>query len=292
MSKPRRWPKTTSPATADKWEWAYNASVSYNLPKGLTVYATNARQPLIMSDQTGGVPFSIAASGDPMANTSLWEGGFKGKATEGKLYYSFALYQQKLQSFNAQQLMVTATRGTGYEAEIRFVPNENWAFSFAANWQKTIYRPNIGGNSDFAFLNPQQAEFLSGVEAPGEFFWAGTLGNAESGSSKDFEERPGVPDKVISFNSTYRSNQGWGVNLGITYIAEVSGDRLKQLQLPDAFILNGSIFYETDRWAFRLVGKNLTDERYFRGNFPGLFGGVTVLPQLPASWEVSITHKF
>ena len=279
-------------AKADKWEWAYNASASYDLPMGLTAYVTNARQPLIMTDQTGGVPFSITAGGDPMANTSLWEAGFKGKAMENKLFYTFAVYQQTLQSFNAQQLTVTATRGTGYEAEIRFVPNENWAFSFAGNWQKTVYRPNVFGNSDFAFLNPEQASFLTGVAAQGENFWAGTLGNQESCCIKDFEERPGVPDKTLSFNTTWRSNGPWEANLGLTYIAEVSGDRLKQLDLPDAFLVTAAIVYNTDRWTIRFIGKNITDERYFRGNFPGLFGGVTVLPQLPAHWEVSVTHKF
>ena len=279
-------------ATAQRWEWAYNVSGSYNLPMGLTIYATNARQPLIMTDQTGGVPFSVTASGDPMANTSLWETGFKGFANEKKLFYAFAVYQQTLQSFNAQQLTVTATRGTGYEAELRFVPNVNWAFSFAGNWQKTVYSPLVAGNSEFAFLNPEQATFLTGVESKGEYFWAGTLGNSEGCCMVDHAERPGLPDKTLSFNTTWRSNGPWEANLGVSYIAEVSGDRLKQLSLPSAFLVNAAVVYNTERWTIRAIGKNLTDERYFRGNFPGLFGGVTVLPQLPVHWEISLTHKF
>lgn len=278
--------------TAEKWDWAYNVSGSYDLPRGVTLYATNARQPLIMTDQTGGVPFSITASGNPMANTSLWETGFKGFTNEKKLFYAFAIYQQTLQSFNAQQLTVTATRGTGYEAEFRYVPNENWAFSFAGNWQKTVYSPLVGGNSDFAFLNPEQAAYLAGAETKGEYFWAGTLGNAQSCCDVGHEERSGLPDKTLSFNTTWRSNGPWEANLGVSYISEVAADRLKQLSLPSAFLVNAALVYNTDRWTIRAIGKNLTNERYFRGNFPGLFGGVTVLPQLPAHWELSLSHKF
>ncbi len=277
---------------ADKWEWAYNLSATVDLPMGFNVYATNARQPLIMTDQTGGVPNSITRSGDPMANTSLWEGGLKGKAMEGKLFYTFAVYQQTLQAFNAQQLTVTATRGTGYEAEIRFVPNEFWAFSFAGNWQKTVYRPLVEGNADFAFLNPEQVEFLTGIPVNGADFWGGTLSNQNGCCDVAHEERPGVPDKTLSFNSTWRSNGPWEANLGFTYIAPVAGDRLTQLSLPSAFLVNGAIVYNTERWNVRFIGNNITDERYFRGNFPGLFGGVTVLPQLPANWEISVTYKF
>ena len=277
---------------ADKWEWAYNLSATYEVPAGFNIYATNARQPLIMTDQTGGVPNSITRSGDPMANTSLWEGGIKGKAMENKVFYTFAVYQQTLQAFNAQQLTVTATRGTGYEVEFRIVPNEFWAFSFAANWQKTVYRPLVAGNADFAFLNPEQVAYLTGLPAKGENFWAGTLSNSNACCEKAHEERPGIPDKTLSFNTTWRSSGPWEANLGVTYLAPVAGDRLTQLALPEALIVNGAIVYNTERWNIRFIGRNITDERYFRGNFPGLFGGVTVLPQLPANWEVSVTHKF
>jgi iron complex outermembrane receptor protein len=41
-----------------------------------------------------------------------------------------------------------------------------------------------------------------------------------------------------------------------------------------------------------LQGKNLTDERYFRANFPDLFGSTVVLPELPRSFVGKVTFKF
>lgn len=275
--------------------WAYSVSASFDTPWGFKPYVTNARQPILTTGQSGGVSTSVNGPGDPLANTDLWEGGFKGKALDGKLFYTFAVYQQNLSSFNSQTLTITATRGTGFEAEIRYVPNANLSFSFAGNWQKTVYRPLVGSNSCFQFINPEEATFLTGVPADGANFWAGTLASSDS-CRPDFiaehDERPGVPDKTLSFNTTYRNNGGWGVNVGFSYIADVHADRLKQLKLPDAFIVNGAIYYGTERWEIKFTGKNLLDERYFRGNFPGLFGGVTVLPQLPITSEVTFTYKF
>jgi outer membrane receptor protein involved in Fe transport len=46
-------------------------------------------------------------------------------------------------------------------------------------------------------------------------------------------------------------------------------------------LLNAGIQYESAKWKIGIEGRNLTDERYFRSNFPGLFGSSVVLPQLP-----------
>ncbi len=286
---------TGVPTSSHKAVWAYTLSASYKTPWGFRPYVTNARQPILTTGQSGGVPASGNIGGDPLANTDLWEGGFKGKALDGKLFYSFAIYQQNLASYNSQTLTITATRGTGYEAELRYVPNANLSFSFAGNWQKTVYRPLVGSNSCFQFINPEQATFLTGIPADGADVWGGTFSSSDSCRPDllaDHDERPGVPDKTLSFNTTYRNNGGWGVNVGFSYIADVHADRLKQLKLPDAFVINGALYYGTERWEIKFTGKNLLDERYFRGNFPGLFGGVTVLPQLPITSEVTFTYKF
>ena len=52
------------------------------------------------------------------------------------------------------------------------------------------------------------------------------------------------------------------------------------------------MYYETKSWKVGLQGKNLTDERYFRSNFPDLFGSSVVLPELPRSYLVSAAYKF
>jgi iron complex outermembrane receptor protein len=36
----------------------------------------------------------------------------------------------------------------------------------------------------------------------------------------------------------------------------------------------------------------VTDERYFRSNFPNLFGSQVVLPELPRNFQARVSYKF
>jgi iron complex outermembrane receptor protein len=56
--------------------------------------------------------------------------------------------------------------------------------------------------------------------------------------------------------------------------------------------VNASVYYENEHWKLGLQGKNLTDEEYYRSNFPDLFGSSVVLPELPRSFLVSASYKF
>ena len=64
------------------------------------------------------------------------------------------------------------------------------------------------------------------------------------------------------------------------------------MRLPSYALVNLGLLYEMKNWAFSVMGKNLTDERYFRANFPNLFGGTIVLPELPRSVQASVAFEF
>ena len=64
------------------------------------------------------------------------------------------------------------------------------------------------------------------------------------------------------------------------------------VQLPGYTLVNAGVIYEGEDWTFSLAGKNLTDERYFRANFPNLFGAQIVLPERPVNWAASISFDF
>jgi iron complex outermembrane receptor protein len=66
----------------------------------------------------------------------------------------------------------------------------------------------------------------------------------------------------------------------------------QSVRLPSYTLLNAGIHYETERFTVGLQGKNLTDERYFRSNFPDLFGDSVVLPEMPRSYILSAGFKF
>ncbi len=66
----------------------------------------------------------------------------------------------------------------------------------------------------------------------------------------------------------------------------------QSVRLPSYTLLNAGVYYETGRFKVGLQGKNLTNERYFRSNFPDLFGDSVVLPELPRNYFLSAGFKF
>ena len=64
------------------------------------------------------------------------------------------------------------------------------------------------------------------------------------------------------------------------------------VMLPAYTLFNVSAGWESDRWSVVLTGKNLTDELYFRSNFPNLFGSNIVLPELPRHFLGKIQYTF
>jgi iron complex outermembrane receptor protein len=52
------------------------------------------------------------------------------------------------------------------------------------------------------------------------------------------------------------------------------------------------VSYTTDTWSASVNIKNLTDETYFRANFPDLFGAQIVLPELPRHFQAKVSYKF
>ena len=62
--------------------------------------------------------------------------------------------------------------------------------------------------------------------------------------------------------------------------------------LPAYTLVNAGLIFETGNWVASATAKNLTDERYFRANFPNLFGGVVVLPELPRHFAARLQYQW
>jgi iron complex outermembrane receptor protein len=56
--------------------------------------------------------------------------------------------------------------------------------------------------------------------------------------------------------------------------------------------VNLGVRYERGKWSLNAEVKNLSDQRYFRSNFPDLFGNSVVLPELPRNYLLSGNYKF
>lgn len=287
----------------DDSDTSWNVSFSHSLIRNMgaveefSIYGTRARQALLNSGQAGEVVPGIVLSG-ALNGTNLKEAGLKTSLFKGKLFASLALYEQERVgvSDGAVDTTVTSTKGRGTELEVRWVPVKEFTLSVAANWQKTVYNPPLvlqpsglfSVNAGTQWGNPT----ITGV--PGANSYGGTVFSVVpvALASTDFHERAGVPDKVVSVTSSYQFAKQFTATVSATYQASVAADRFKSVILPSATTVNSSLSYSVGDWGFKVTVTNLTDEWYYRSNFPDIFGGAVVLPMPERGYEFSASFRF
>lgn len=101
-----------------------------------------------------------------------------------------------------------------------------------------------------------------------------------------------MPEDIFTLTGTYDFGNGWTVNGSIVDVDEVASGYSNAVTLPDYTLINLGVAYETESWLLSVSGKNLSDEEYFRSNFPNLFGGTIVLPELPRHFNARFQYKF
>ena len=108
--------------------------------------------------------------------------------------------------------------------------------------------------------------------------------------------KQGIPEHIWSLYLIYSFSEavikGLTATVGVTSVDSTYSGFSKAVKLPSYTLLNAGFNYETDSWKFGLQGRNLTNERYFRSNFPDLFGSSVVLPEVPRNWTMSMAYKF
>jgi iron complex outermembrane receptor protein len=125
-----------------------------------------------------------------------------------------------------------------------------------------------------------------------ETFYGGTLGGEVIRPGKDGARRAGMPENIYTATATYDFSNGIVVSGSIVDVDSVYSSYSNSVKLPGYTLFNLSLGYETENWVFSVTGKNLTDEEYFRANFPNLFGGTIVLPELPRHYQARIAYRF
>ena len=85
---------------------------------------------------------------------------------------------------------------------------------------------------------------------------------------------------------------GFDLNLGIQTSLPASVDTSGAVTLPAYTLVNAGLSYQDENFGVNLTVKNLTDETYYRANFPDLFGSQIVLPELPRHFNVKFSYKF
>ena len=268
---------------------SWTVSLSYEIANtGIIPYVTVSEQATVIAGQGAELTVSNIASGGAFDSSELTEFGVKGELLEdGRLYFSLSHYEQERTDFSAQSIVTNQSVKTeGTEFELRWAVNEALFVGATYTNVEALNLASINDGSRFSFYG---AGDLPAID-PALLFGGqigGPINVAASGG-----RRAGMPENIYSVYGTYLFDNGISVSASVTDVDSVASGFSNSIMLPAYTLVNMTLGYETESWKFSLTGKNLTDERYFRSNFPNLFGSTIVLPELPRHFITKAQYSF
>ena len=268
--------------------FSWTLSVSYDSRPGLVPYATVSRQSTVIAGQGAEITTDNIAGGGAFDVSRLHEIGLKGSLLNNSLYFALSLYEQQRTDFSAQATVTNqASQTEGAEFEMRWVASEKLLFTLGYSDMEVINLNTLEAGSRFSFIG---ADDIPGV-AP-ESIYGGTLGGELIRPGSRGARRAGVPRNIVSLTATYDFGNGVAVSGSAVDVDAVHSGFSNSVILPAYTLVNAGVVVEAGNWTFSAAAKNLTDERYFRANFPNLFGGVIVLPELPRNYQARVQYRW
>ena len=266
---------------------SWTASVSYR-GRGLNPYATLSRQSTVIAGQGAEVTTANIAGGQAFDVSELREIGLKGSLLEDTLYFALAAYVQERTDYSAQNAVTNqASRSKGAEFELRWAVNERLLLTLGYSHIEVVNLNTLQAGGRFSFIG---ADDVPGI-AP-EAFYGGALVGTVVRPGKQGARRAGVPEDIWSFTGTYRFGNGLAMTVNAVDVGAAHAGFSNSVLLPAYTLVNLGAVFETGRWTFSATAKNVTDERTFRANFPNLFGGVVVLPELPRHFSARAEYRW
>ena len=276
-------------AAADVFDGiSWTLSLSYASRLGLTPYATFSRQSTVIAGQGAEVTTGNIAAGGAFDSSKLKELGLKGSLLGDALYFALALYEQERADFSAQQIVTNqASRTRGAEFELRWAASERLLLTLGYSHMEVVNLNSLEAGGRFSFIG---ADDIPGV-AP-EAFYGGALSGIVLRPGARGARRAGVPEDIWYFTGTYDFGRGLAASASLIDVASVASGFSNSIILPAYRLINLGLNFEWRNWTFSATAKNLADERYFRSNFPNLFGGVVVLPELPRHYAARVQYRW
>ena len=266
---------------------SWTASLSYRIG-GFFPYATFSRQATVVAGQGAELSTDSLANDGAFDTSKLREFGVKASLLDDALYFAVARYQQE-RTDSAVQMTTTnqASRTKGTEFELRWAARERLLLTLAYTDIEVVNLNTLAAGGRFSFVG---ADDIPNI--PPETFYGGTLGAQILRPGKAGAIRAGVPERILSFTGTVYLGNGFAAGLSVSDVAATTSGFAKSVRLPAYTLVDASLVLERGNWRLAAVAKNLTDERYFRANFPNLFGGVIVLPELPRNYDVRVEYRW
>lgn len=269
---------------------SWTASISYTTPFGVVPYFTASEQSTLIAGQGAEVSTGSIADDEYFDKSTLYEVGVKGQLLDNTLYFALTVYEMERTDANAQAIVTNQTSETeGLEFELRYLVNENLSVTAAYTEIEVINLNTEENGQRFSFYG---AEDLTGVTDPSLFYGGQFIGNVPIDGTNATAVKAGIPETSYSLSAIYDFQNGLSATVSYFHADETASGYSRSVILPSYDLINASVSYSTKDWSFTLVGKNLTDEEYFRSNFPDLFGSQIVLPELPRHFIATAAYKF
>ena len=270
---------------------SWSASISYQLPFGLRPYITKARQSTLIIGQGGQIDPSNIEGGTAVADSKLDEYGIKASLLDNQLYLALDYFKQSRIDYNAQDTVTNnTTEAKGTEFEARWVVNPIVTLTGAYTNLKVTNLTALQSGTQFSFAG---AGDLKGVNPA--LFLGGVVPSIVLVPDEAAARKAGLPENLYSVYALLSlpgAFDGFTASVGATHVDSVWSGFSKTVKLPAYTLVNAGIHYDNKNWQVGLQGKNLTNERYFRSNFPDLFGSSVVLPELPRNYLLSASYRF
>lgn len=272
--------------TVDGVSW--NTSISFKTEFGLVPYITAAEQATLVAGQGAEIGVGQVENG-AFDTSELFEYGVKGSFLEDSLYFALSIYEQDRTDFNAQAIVTNATtENEGTEIELRWVVNENLVVGAGYTNIKVYNVTALEEGNQFGFFG---VEDLPNVTDASLLYGGAVIGLNLVGDRED-ARKAGIPENIYTLNATYDFQNGYAANASIIRADETFSSFSQVVELPAYTLVNLGVSYQAETWTASLNVKNATDERYFRANFPDLFGAQIVLPELPRHFQARVSYNF
>ena len=272
--------------------FSYSASLSYELPFGMHPYATYAKQSTLILGQGGQIDPANVQGHQAVGDSSLKEVGIKATELDGHLYLAVDYFNQRRIDFSAQDTVTNkATKATGIEFETRWVVNPELTITGAYTNMKIVNLSPTDGGSQFSFMGGQ--ELINMGINPALAYGTSVLEVIPYTGNEP--RKAGIPQQVYGLNFLGSADPwvaGLSGTVALQHVSSVPSGFSGAVTLPKYTLVNLGMRYERGKWAMNLACKNATDQRYFRSNFPDLFGTSVVLPELPRNYSATLQYKF
>ena len=267
---------------------SWSLSLSWVTDGGLTPYLTASRQSTVIAGQGAELSTANVLGSGAFDSSELLEAGLKGGLFANALYFAAARFRQERTDYNAQSIVTNqATRTDGVEFEMRWIPGPRLLFTLSYTNMEAINLNTLANGGRYSYIG---AEDIPGI-AP-EDFYGGALGGIVVRDGENAARRAGMPRNVLAVTGTYNFGNGVAISASAVDVDAVASGLSGSVTLPAYTLLNLGAVVDRGPWSFNVTARNITDERYFRANFPNLYGSAIALPELPRHYRAYLEYRW